>query len=89
MECKIEGDEIVVRVKIDALPNAWDQHVRDISDPEAPEFKPPKIEDAEAFAPHFLAELNHADEIGNTPLMRVFDEAMEMAINNGADGVVP
>lgn len=89
MECKIEGDEIVVRVKIDALPSAWDQLVMDIYDPDAPDHKPPRIEDAEAFAPHFLAELNHEDEMGNTPLMRVFDEAMEMAINNGAEGIAP
>lgn len=87
MQCKIEGDEIIVRIKIAALPNAWDQHCRDINDPDAPESHPPQIVDAESFAIDFVAELNHEDEIGDTPLMRVFDEALEQAINNGADGV--
>ena len=87
MQCKIEGNEIVIRIGIDALPNAWDQLCRDIDDPDAPSHTPPRIVDAEAFAPYFVAELNHEDAVGNTPLMDLFDTAMEQAIYNGADGV--
>lgn len=75
---KIEGDEIVIRIKIDALPVAMagsplglDWHVTDAAE----------------FAKEFVHELNNEQEDGTTPLHVVFDKAMSSAIDNGCDGI--
>ena len=89
MECKIEGDEIVMRMKIDALPAAWmsGPFIENEYDPEDEENIPPSITDPYVFAPDLLVELNYTDEAGTSLAMECFDKAMERAIENGADGV--
>jgi len=89
MECKIEGDEIVIRVKIDCLQIAWENgpFVESNYGPDDEDNKPPVITDCEAFAQELVNELNFEDESGTNAVMTMFDNAMERAIENGADGV--
>lgn len=89
MKCKIEGDEIVIRVKIDCLQNAWEHgpFVESNYDPEDENAKPPVITDCEIFAQELVNELNFEDESGTNSIMAMLDRAMEQAIGNGADGV--
>lgn len=81
-EAFIERGVIVIRLPIENLPVVL-QATPNIGEGE-PWFK---ITDIEAFAKDLLYELNQEDEIGNTRVHRMFDEAILEAINQGADGV--
>jgi hypothetical protein len=75
----IEGDEIVIRVAIEALPTIVD------ASPLAPaEFS---VTDAVTFAAELVKELNREEEDGTTPIHRMFDVVILEAIEQGADGV--
>lgn len=78
---RIEGEDIVIRLEIAVIPIALEIAV-DIGT-----VSPAKIFDAPLFAKDFVAELNREDEEGTTPVMTLFDKALENAINNGAEGV--
>lgn len=82
LEAMIVGDEIVIRLPIDSIPMALKIAIDmgTVSDDV-------ELTDATTFAKFIVDELNAEDEEGTTELMAVFDEAMERAINNGADGV--
>lgn len=90
MECKIEGGQIVIRVDIDSISNAWDNLCINTNDPYMRKlFGPePRIIDAKKFAPYLVSELNREDETGDTPLTMLLDIAIREAIENGADGVM-
>jgi hypothetical protein len=45
------------------------------------------VTDAEDFAKDLVRELNREDEIGTTPIHRLFDRSIEEAIGQGAFGV--
>jgi hypothetical protein len=81
-EAVIEGDYIVIRVRIDALPDV-------VQAAPAPRgLVNWRIVDPDAFAPHLLLELNYEDEVGCSPIHRMFDAAIGGAIEAAAPGVI-
>ena len=78
----IDGDDIVIRIAIDALPIAYEGAIE--LGAVAPGYK---ITDARKFAKEVINALVDEDEQGTTAVHRLFDKAMEDAIENGAEGV--
>jgi hypothetical protein len=80
-EAIIEGGDIVIRVAIEALPNA----VKYGSDLMA--IDPPlKITNAKVFAKELVSALNEEDEDGSTPIHKLFDQGVMDAAEAGAEG---
>jgi hypothetical protein len=82
----IENGEIVIRLAIDSLPDAlkghpmWDYSCEDFENL-------PKIVDLEAFAKEVARELQREEEDGTTLAHKMFDAAIEQAIEMGAEGI--
>lgn len=80
----IEGDQIVIRVPLDALPNAsqvaWDDHY-------GLEEHDLHIVDVAVFADEFVRELNSEEEDGTTLVHLMLDKAAVNAAENGAAGL--
>jgi len=78
----IDGSCIVIRCRIDALPSvvegAWAAGGLETR---------LKITDPAAFAKDVVSEMNQEDEIGTTPVHRLFDKAIKLAFDRGAEGV--
>ena len=78
----IEDGAIVIRVPFDTLPmileGAWGLNALDVRY---------KITDVDAFVKDFVHQLNYEDETGSTVIHRMFDEALDEAINQGAMGI--
>lgn len=76
----IEGGDIVIRVAISALPLIAEAPMAGTDY---------KVTDAEVFAVDLVRELNREEEDGTTRIHRLFDGAIEEAIDQGAEGVEP
>ncbi len=78
----IEKGAIVIRVTIDSLPmvaeGAWALGALDTRW---------KVTDAALFAQDLLLALNDEDEEGTTPIHKLFDAAINEALNQGAQGI--
>lgn len=74
----IEGDQVVIRVPIAALPVAMSG---------SPIWHDCHVTDAAVFAVEFVRALNEEEEDGTTLLHRAFDKAMSNAVESGCDGV--
>jgi hypothetical protein len=81
-EAFIKGGDIVIRVPIEALPDAYRAAV-DLNYIKSGF----KVVDAKVFAKDVVSALNDEDEQGATPIHRMFDKAMEEAVEQGAEGV--
>lgn len=78
----IEGDSIVIRVAIEALPTILDG-VGTLWDEEGePRFQ---VTDPAAFAAEIVRSLNDEREDGTTRIHRMFDEALDHAVEYGDD----
>ncbi len=80
---KIEGDELVIRLPIDALVTATEA---------CPAFEPiedsaPKVTDPREWMKAVVDELNHEEEDGTTLVHLMLDEAFEKAADQGAEGI--
>ena len=80
-EAYIEGGDIWIRVPIKNLPDA----VRGGVDLQA--ITPAKITNARVFAKELVSALNDEDEQGTTLIHRMFDTAINDAIEAGAEGI--
>jgi hypothetical protein len=76
----IEGDDIVIRVAISALPvilegigGMFDDHY--------------VVSDLKEFARDIVYELNREEEDGTTQIHRLFDKGIEEAIEQGSNAV--
>lgn len=78
---KIEGKEIVIRVKLAALKTAFDAHPNGYAE----DYRISKLKDA---ADSIVNRLNEEEEDGTTPIHRLFDAAFEEALEKGDDGFV-
>lgn len=78
----LQDAEIVIRVPVDVLPSvvegAWAAGGMDLR---------LKVTDPALFARELVNELNREDEVGTTPIHRVFDAAIMEAFGQGAEGV--
>lgn len=77
-EVVIEGDLIVFRIQVLALPGIVELG------PDGDKFK---IVDAPAFAKDLVRHMNDEPETGPTPMQELFDRMIYDAFDNGADGV--
>jgi hypothetical protein len=80
---KIVGDEILIRIPIDTLPLAMEG----ACDMQAVEPRY-RVTDPAAFAEGFVWALNQEEEDGTTRIHKLFDEAMNAALDMGTEGVV-
>ena len=78
----IQEGYLAILLPIDALPRAVQASI-DLGLVEG-NFK---VTDPEKFAADLVREINKEDEIGNTPLLKMLDECVQNAVNDGADGV--
>lgn len=78
---KIEGKEIVVRIKISALKQCVEYATTQAFGEAV------KLTNKHKFAKEFVRQLNDEAEDGETILHRAFDEAIVQAIEQGAEGV--
>lgn len=78
----IEKGQIVIRVAVDAL-----QHIIDGAYAMNGPSRHWKVTDCKTFAREICRAINDEDETGETPFHRMFDAAMEHAIDQGAEGV--
>jgi hypothetical protein len=83
---KIEGDEIVVRVKIDALTHAL-RYSQYGANYEAEHGEPMTVTDSLGFAKDVVGALEQEEEDGSTPVHQMLDDAMEWAIEQGSEHV--
>jgi hypothetical protein len=86
---KIEGDEIVIRVPIAAIPHAakiaFDEANYDIDD-DTNETRM-VVTDAAAFALGMIDALNQESEDGSTPIHYLLDRAVVYAAEQGTEGI--
>lgn len=79
---QIEDGSIIIRVSLENLPGivegGWAAGYRDTRW---------KLTDTEAFARDLVHELNREEEDGTTPIHRLFDKAIDDAVDQGADGI--
>jgi hypothetical protein len=77
-----DGRYIVIRVAIEALPavveGAWASGGLDTRF---------KVTDPAAFAKELVIEINQEDEAGTTAVHKMFDFSINMAIEQGAEGI--
>lgn len=81
---KIEGEEIVIRIPISAIPEAVQVAFDHAYGFERHDFA---VANAEVFAREILAELNSEQEDGTTPIDLLLDAAACKAMENGAEGL--
>lgn len=78
----IEDGCIVIRVPVQNLPavveGSWAAGGMDTRF---------KVTDPDAFAKDLVIELNQENDIGTTRIHKMFDRAIEEAINQGAEGI--
>jgi hypothetical protein len=81
-EAYIEDGKIFIAFDISSIPAAYRAGVElGVLGPEFSITKP------KLFAKDVVVALNDEDEKGSTPIHKLFDEAMNAAIEQGADGV--
>lgn len=78
---KIEGDEIVIRLPIDAIPNAAGIAMWEGFNCEYP------VIDAKIFATELVRSLKKETEAGTTLVHLMLDKAVLVAVENGAEGI--
>lgn len=85
---KIEGDEIVIRLPIAAIPFAasvaFTECNYDLDDDGEPKME---VSDADAFAPYLVTALSADSEDGTTPVHQLLDRMIVAACEQGAEGV--
>ena len=79
-----EGDEVVLRLSIDALVYATENHIDYHPEMGGPTLK---VTDREAWAKSFIRALNDEQEDGSTSFMRLIDKAIRKAVDDGEEGV--
>lgn len=75
----IDGNEIVIRVKISALKTAFEAHPNGIAE----DFRITSLRTA---AESLVRCLNREEEDGTTPVHRLFDDAFDEALEQGEEG---
>lgn len=83
LSCKIENDEIVIRLSIDTLAIAWEMSPENEYD----DVNPNPVTDERLFAAEVVTELEREEEDGTTLVHRALDRAMFNAVENGAEGI--
>lgn len=73
----IEGDEIVIRIKISSLEVAFDLVMDDDTDV--------KLTNSATFARGVVQELNAENEKGDTLVHKMLDQAVREAVEQGAE----
>lgn len=88
LEVKIDRDVLSITMGVQSLAFAVEHNPDlEIYDGESGEFKTPKVVDADAFAKEVLIILHREEEDGTTMVHEMLDKAVEMAIENGAEGI--
>lgn len=80
LRCEIKKGKLIISIGTDTL-----KHAFECKEPSNGE--PVKIIDIKQFTKDVCCELNDEDEVGNTMVTRLLDDAMDRAIENGSLGV--
>lgn len=87
LQCKIEGDELVIRIGLATLQTAAENCELFYNDEhnDAPPYI--KVDDQAAFAAEVAGHLMKEGETGESILSKAIDQAFEEAVGDGCDGV--
>ncbi|MEC3764983.1 hypothetical protein [Cupriavidus sp. SS-3] len=85
--CQIEGEELVIRVRIDALAAAAEIILPELLGIDPLRERPVKVTDPLVWANEVVNTLLEEGEIGQTRITNMFDEAFEHALEYGAEGI--
>ena len=83
---QIEGDQIVIRIPVGCLKQAWESS-RYVEDVEANGWFVPHVTDETEFARSVTYHLNQEEEDGSTPITDLLDKTMVTACEDGCDGL--
>lgn len=83
----IEGDDVVIRVSLDALVFASEHGCLTTFSETKNDFRTVKVTDPTAWRDAFVRALRREQENGDTPVHRMLDEALEHAVEQGEDGI--
>lgn len=86
--CKIEGDDLVIRIPVSAIATAAEYILPDLLqiDPMRCEH-PVKVTDQVVWADEVVDTLLEEDEIGQTRITKMFNQAFLHALEYGAEGI--
>jgi hypothetical protein len=89
LSCKIEGEELVIRIGIDTLAEAFNQSEDNNpwSDESSDFERLSQVSDSLQFAKDVVQELDDESEIGSTLVTDMLDKACERAAENGSLGL--
>jgi hypothetical protein len=88
LQCRVEGDELVIRIGLDCLKMAaeycprfynYEVHKGSVGPYET-------VEDINELASDIRCALTHEEEDGSSPLTELFDDAILAAAENGSIG---
>jgi len=89
LSCKVEGDELVIRIGIDTLAFATDNS--DLFDPFDIDrnifVQKWKVIDSRGWAQDIVHEINDEDEVGGSPLIYFLDKMSEAALDQGSTSI--
>ena len=89
LQCRIDKDKIIISIGFDALKFLAENS--DVCEKYDEEFCPDgiwtEINNKKEFAKEVLKSLKHEQEDGTTVVHKLFEDAINMALENGAEGV--
>jgi hypothetical protein len=83
----IDGDDIVIRVTLDALVHATEQGVLATFSKLKNDFRTVKVHDPVAWRDAIVRALRREKENGDTPVHLMLDAALEYAADQGEEGI--
>lgn len=86
--CRVEGDELVIRVKVEALATAAEITLPELLEIDPRQKRPVKVTDQAGWAKEIADTLNtEVSEDGRTRITNMIDGAFKHALEYGAEGI--
>lgn len=85
--CQIEGEDLVIRVRLEALATAAEIILPERLGIDPLRERPVKVTDATVWANEIVYALLQENEIGETRITKMLDDAFEHALEYGAEGI--
>lgn len=89
LEVEIIEGVLVISIGVETFGSVvqFNDDLTEVYDEKTGEFRSARVTDADLFAEAILYELNAESEDGTTIVHKMFDQAVENAIENGAEGI--
>lgn len=87
LRVRIEREQIVISIGVALLPHVVNTDLYGAYNDAKDEWEYPKVTDPDVFAKEVVRELLQEEEDGTTLVHKMFDAAINEAIENGAEGI--